>query len=219
MTPSKSSPALLYVCSADKHPRDVLCIAGASPWSPRIASFMRRVSVIGDGCWLWRGPVDPRFGYARTTLHGLRMGVHEAAHRMFIGDIDEGLELDHLCRVRHCCNPQHLEAVTREENMRRMRHPWPTEPTSFKTRCVNGHEYTDDNTYVRRDGDKYCRTCARIGNAVRRENRRAAKSVVDPLATMRLDTVDALAEATALHLRMLGRWQPGTITALVGGVR
>ena len=220
MADTNPSANHLHDCPPAGSPPDGLCQVAdraVSQWSPRIARFMRRVEVSADGCWRWTGPLDPRFGYARTSIACVRMGVHEAAFVLFVGPVPEGLELDHLCRVRHCCNPLHLEAVTREENMRRMRHPWPSEPRSALTHCRNGHEYTDDNTYVRADAMKYCRTCARIGNAVRRDNVRAANSVADPLITMRLDTVDALAEATAAHIRMLGRWQPGTLAALVGG--
>lgn len=171
---------------------------------------MRKIEVRGE-CWLWTGALQPD-GYARTVIDGVRMGVHEAAHLLFVGAVPDGLELDHTCRVRHCCRPDHLEAVTREENMRRMRRPREAARTWTATHCVNGHEYTADNTYIDpSQAHRRCRECARIGNAVIRANRKAAA------ANARLDTVDALADATAAHLRMLGRWQPGTLAALLGG--
>lgn len=209
--PNPSAPTL-HACPPLGSLPDGLCKVAdraLSRWSPRIARFMRRIEVSASGCWLWTGALDPRFGYARTSIGCERMGVHEAAFVLFVGKVPVGLELDHLCSVRHCCNPLHLEAVTREENMRRMRHPWPTEPASSLTHCRNGHEYTDDNTYVRADAMKYCRTCARVGNEVRRSNRRAAAANTAP------ETIDALAEATAAHLRLVGKWQPGTIAQLL----
>lgn len=208
---SRSDAPALHIYPPPGSLPDGLCKVAdraVSKWSPRIARFMRRVEVSADGCWRWTGPLDTKFGYARTSIACVRMGAHEAAFVLFVGQVPAGLELDHLCRVRHCVNPLHLEAVTREENMRRMRHPWPHEPSAL-VRCVNGHEYTDDNTYVRTDGHKYCRTCARVGNEVRRSNRRAAAANTAP------ETIDALAEATAAHLRLVGRWQPGTIAQLL----
>lgn len=171
--------------------------------------FVQRVDLT-DGCWLWCGEVD-KAGYGWARRSGERIGAHVQAHLLFIGPIADGLEVDHLCRVRNCVNPAHLEAVTREENMRRMRHAWPCEPASPLTHCRNGHEYTDDNTYVRGDGAKYCRECARVGNAVRRTNAKAAKSVADPLITLRLDSLDALVEAACADIRnrvRLGRPLP-----------
>lgn len=76
--------------------------------------------VSDDGCWLWRGPVQTT-GYARIYIPETRTQVH--AHRYAWqranGPVPEGMQLDHLCRIRHCVNPQHMEAVTQAENVRR----------------------------------------------------------------------------------------------------
>lgn len=189
----------LYGCAPQASLPDGLCEVAdraSSPWSPQIARFMGKVEA-SSGCWLWTGYVQAD-GYARTVLGGVRMGVHEASYLLFVGEYGDDLELDHVrargCTNRHCVNPGHLEPVTREEQMRRMRHPWPSAPASSKPRCANGHAYTADNTYVRTDAAKYCRTCARVGNAVRRANRRAAANTdVRP-------TLDALAAAVCSEI-------------------
>src|SRR5262249_49353562 len=68
-----------------------------------------------SGCFLWTGKLDVR-GYARIWHN---RGDH-IAHRLYYelkkGPIPEGLVLDHLCRVRCCVNPDHLEPVTNREN-------------------------------------------------------------------------------------------------------
>lgn len=70
-------------------------------------------------CWRWAGKVDPN-GYAnRMALEGKEVEAHRAFYEREHGQIPTGLELDHLCRVRACVNPAHLEPVTHAENMRR----------------------------------------------------------------------------------------------------
>lgn len=75
-----------------------------------------------SGCWLWTGKKGSK-GYGLVHVDakaGTQQQAHRAAYELTIGTIPEGLELDHLCRVRPCVNPAHLEPVTRAENMRRM---------------------------------------------------------------------------------------------------
>jgi hypothetical protein len=71
-------------------------------------------------CWIWTGPLHEA-GYGRTSVPGVgqRVRIHRLAYETFVGPIPEGLVIDHLCRVRACCNPAHLEAVTSAENIRR----------------------------------------------------------------------------------------------------
>lgn len=73
------------------------------------------------GCWIWKGPVAPN-GYgqmpSRANEYGERL-AHRASYRFHVGPIPDGLEIDHLCRVRCCVNPAHLEAVTHSVNILR----------------------------------------------------------------------------------------------------
>lgn len=69
-------------------------------------------------CWLWRGaPIST--GYGVIVIDGARKLAHRASLEAEIGPIAHGLTVDHLCRVRLCINPQHLEVVTHAENCRR----------------------------------------------------------------------------------------------------
>lgn len=81
--------------------------------------FWTYVDKAGPGnCWLWTGRLE-RNGYARFRHDGQRSGAHRYAYELEVGPIPDGLTIDHLCRVRHCVNPMHLEPVSGRENTRR----------------------------------------------------------------------------------------------------
>ncbi len=106
------------------------------------------------GCWLWTGARASGTGYAHFGLAGGRtLSAHRFSYEHHIGPIPDGLVIDHLCRVRHCVNPDHLEAVTQAENVRRA--------LGQITHCVHGHEYTPENTYVAKNGRRTCKECKR----------------------------------------------------------
>ena len=69
-------------------------------------------------CWVWKGGKS-KDGYGKLRFNGLHMYTHRLAYQMGYGSIPKGKQIDHLCRVRHCYNPTHLEAVTQAENIRR----------------------------------------------------------------------------------------------------
>lgn len=79
---------------------------------------MDRVVFADDGCWIWTGALNGS-RYGSIEVDGRLRRPHRLLYEFVVGVIPEGLELDHLCRVRHCVNPDHLEAVTRSENLRR----------------------------------------------------------------------------------------------------
>ena len=130
---------------------------------PRPTTFERfNAKVVTDaetGCWRWTG-VRTHDGYG-TLFEGY---AHRVSYELFVGPIPEGLEVDHLCNNRCCVNPEHLEPVTREENIRRQ--------VERRTHCKSGHPYTPENTYVRPCGARQCRACNAA--AVRRYQKRRA---------------------------------------------
>lgn len=115
-----------------------------------------------SGCWFWTSSIDSK-GYGRYYSKGKRHRAHRFAYQAIHGPIPAGLELDHLCRVRSCVNPTHLEAVTHRENARRspvIGKTWRIKAEA--THCIRGHRFDAANTYVRDNGTRHCRACATL---------------------------------------------------------
>lgn len=125
-----------------------------------------------SGCWLWMGTACP-LGYGRLGFYDKSISktrktlAHRLAYQLIVGDIPEGLELDHKCRVPSCVNPQHLEPVTHRENLRRGVQIAGSLQKA-KTHCPQGHEYSPQNTMNRKRGWRHCRTCQILRLAKRR---------------------------------------------------
>lgn len=116
-----------------------------------------------DSCWLWPGAVRPD-GYGVVSVADKTRPVHRYLYEQLVGPVPDGLQLDHLCRVRHCCNPAHLEPVTGKENV--LRGIGHSAENARKDVCQEGHPLTGDNVYVRPSGARNCRTCHREKNRV-----------------------------------------------------
>lgn len=71
------------------------------------------------GCWIWQRTINPRTGYGQLTHEQRSWTAHRFYYERAHGPVPRGLQLDHLCRNRACCNPSHLEPVTAQENVRR----------------------------------------------------------------------------------------------------
>lgn len=110
-----------------------------------------------DGCWLWEANLSVG-GYGQFHDDG-QVYAHRWAYGHLVGPIPDGLEIDHLCRVRRCVNPSHLEPVTTRENG--LRGEGIAAVNARKRECVNGHPYDEANTGWRRDGARWCRACKR----------------------------------------------------------
>lgn len=123
-----------------------------------IERTMKHISK-SDDCWVWLGkPASTGygqigFGYPDRTVRN----AHRVVYELLVGEIPEGLQLDHLCRNRMCVNPAHLEPVTQRENLLRG-HGIPA-INAAKTHCVNGHEFTNDNTYIYGKNSRMCKIC------------------------------------------------------------
>ena len=105
------------------------------------------------GCWLWIGSCSTN-GYAIKKINRRNYTVHRLTWEDKNGPIPAKMELDHLCRVRNCVNPSHLEPVTHLENIRRG-------VRATRTHCKNGHPY--DTLYIRPNGYHH-RGCSQCHN-------------------------------------------------------
>ena len=135
----------------------ILSVIAATMNHNTLARFNAKFSICPDtGCWLWTASIHPE-GYGRFW-DGKVAKAHRVAHELFIGPIPDGLGIDHLCRVRHCVNPEHLEPVTWGENSRRGdcgKH------MADRTHCPREHEYNATNTRVNEKGHRVCIECKR----------------------------------------------------------
>ena len=122
-----------------------------------------------NGCWVWTG-AKARGGYGHINIGGKFPSAHRVVYEMIKGEIPEGLLLDHLCRNPSCVNPDHLEPVTHKENLKRG--IGISSQNSKKTHCPQGHEYTEENTYVSKRNQRTCKQCAREQQIARRKRLR-----------------------------------------------
>lgn len=121
-----------------------------------------------NGCWIWQGKPDAH-GYGNMEWRCLRDKAHRWAYRAFMGPIPADLELDHLCRIKTCVNPEHLEAVTHRENI--LRGTSPSAINAKKTRCKHGHDLAPGNTRVTSLGQRRCLKCEYLRGVKRRSKK------------------------------------------------
>lgn len=124
--------------------------------SEKVDLFWSKVDKSGE-CWLWTKATQKGYGVFWVPPQNRR--AHVVAYNLLVGPVPEGLDLDHLCRVRHCVNPSHLEPVTRKENV--LRGETRAAENAAKTHCVRGHPFDDENTRISPKGLRICRECGR----------------------------------------------------------
>jgi hypothetical protein len=134
---------------------------------PIVDRFLEKVERDGLlGCWIWTG-ASTIHGYGIFSVDGHLVHAHRVAYRLFVGEIPDGLDIDHLCRTRLCVNPAHLEPVTRQVNVQRAQ---PFRRDTKTVVCRAGHPRTPENTYERPDRKgRSCRPC--VVEATRRWRR------------------------------------------------
>lgn len=103
-------------------------------------------------CWVWLGYITPDTGYGKIG----RRYAHRIYFEQANGPIPEGLVIDHLCRVRECVNPAHMEVVTNRENV--LRGESRSAQQARQGYCKRGHPLFGDNLYEH-NGKRQCRTC------------------------------------------------------------
>lgn len=123
-----------------------------------------------SGCWLWTGSRDREgpSGYGTVSYQGKTDLVHRVVFRLLVGEIQENFQVSHAQpRWPHhtrCCDPNHLEVVTREEALGRG--DW-DRARARRTHCRHGHAYTPESTYLDPRGFRQCRTCRSASNKSR----------------------------------------------------
>ena len=126
-----------------------------------------RLIIDPSGCLLWSGTTTK--GYGTMSIRNRSAYVHRLMYELFVGPIPPELEIDHLCRVRRCAAPAHLEAVPHRENM--VRGETIIAAQVARTHCPQGHLYDEANTYIRL-GKRNCRACHRVRELDRKQRLR-----------------------------------------------
>jgi hypothetical protein len=111
------------------------------------------------GCWLWQASKN-EFGYG-LYAHPVSQLAHRVSYAVLVGPIPAGYDVDHICRVRHCVNPEHLRAVTHRENILAPHAMTSSAIRSRRTHCPQGHELVEPNIppAEKRNGWRKCRAC------------------------------------------------------------
>jgi len=140
---------------------------GRGTLEQRLARFVANVIFDSSGCWIWKGLVGNE-GYAAFFAGRYHAG-HRWLYEVTTSPVPRGLQLDHLCRLRRCVNPDHLEPVTPRENV--LRSNGLAAINARKTHCKRGHPFDKTNTEVRLHGKgRSCRRCVRLVRAGKRAN-------------------------------------------------
>lgn len=107
-----------------------------------------------SGCWIWGAAATyGGYGLYHPPNNGKRILAHRYSYELHKGVIPDGMDLDHLCRNRACCNPDHLEPVTPKENNLRSMSPWAI--NARKKTCIHGHPLDG----IEKRGYRFCRVC------------------------------------------------------------
>jgi hypothetical protein len=129
--------------------------------------FWDKVFPSDQGCWFW-GSTKHSTGYGLFSVNGVERVAHRVAYEALVGPVPEHLECDHLCRVRICVNPLHIEPVTPAENRWRGVGAGPT--NAKKTACKRGHTLPP---YSGTGSVRACAACRKDYNVAYYQQRKA----------------------------------------------
>lgn len=135
---------------------------------PPMQRFLNKVYII-DGHWIWCGSTSR--GYGQFNDGDTMRAAHRWIYTQLVGPIPAGLDLDHLCRIRNCVNPEHLDPVTRSVNLKRG-----YDARGVRSHCAQGHPFDASNTFARTDGGRGCRTCRNDASRVSKAKSRATET-------------------------------------------
>lgn len=131
--------------------------------------IQKKIRIDPDGCWRWLGIRHQGYGWTRAPHSGPMSNAHRVVYEMVFGTLPQGLHVDHLCRVKECVNPDHLEAVSPRVNI--LRGEGIPAKNARKTHCLRGHPLSGANLYVYKGG-RWCRECRRERNRSSKRRRR-----------------------------------------------
>lgn len=138
-----------------------------NPIRPRVTDGIDRILTwveLQGSCWNWTGAIN-QYGYGISSQAGKNVMAHRYVYSVLVGVLPEGLDADHICRNRRCCNPDHIEFVSRRENLLRGAGTY-----GLRTYCRHGHDMRKpDNVRSNTKGHKTCRACDRAYHQKLRE--------------------------------------------------
>ncbi len=159
----------MHVLCKRSHSKEFVVPLGLS-YEDRI---LKRVVINSNGCWIWQKNINAD-GYGTVRVDHKSWLAHRYSYTAFVGPIPDGLVIDHLCRVRSCCNPDHMEPVSIRTNILRGKHP--NIVLHNGNTCAKGHKIIDNNISVRSDGRIRCKMCINESARRRRANAAIARS-------------------------------------------
>lgn len=137
--------------------------------------IQERIDKTGDH-WIWTG-VQTHDGYGIVVINNRKWRIHRYVYTVLVGPIPDGHDIDHiqddgLCGVRLCCKPEHLRPLSHRENIAASTNH--VAAKMLQTHCIHGHEFTEKNTKIRKNGTRECRRCKNLRAAVARAEKRDA---------------------------------------------
>lgn len=135
--------------------------------------WQSKVEWVSPGCWEWTASLNYGYGWYSGPNFSTKM-AHRYVYQELVRPLADNEHLDHLCRNTRCVNPDHLEVVTHTENVNRGA---AGAGKRRRTRCVNGHEFTPENTIINPNGHRACRECVRTAAREGQRRRRAEQKL------------------------------------------
>jgi hypothetical protein len=125
-----------------------------------INRFIDKIFIDKKGCWIWTD-VPNSGGYGTFSAERKHFLSHRFSYEVFKGPIPKGYQVHHQCYERRCVKPEHLEVMTRRENLMDEGSSTIIKDKAKQTHCINGHEFNEKNTRIRSNGCRQCRACDR----------------------------------------------------------